>query len=225
MKILASIHTPNFKPISDISWEGNKVKYAIKHNYLAISKTNGFYGVPIGFEKIFFLYDLLTNIPQCSWVWWTGSDSLITNFNISIESKLREALDGKDKHIIMTGDFNYIINCDSILIKNSEESKFWLRSIINNLQNYANHMFFEQQYMLDSYGQFENIIQLMPQHFMNSYDGKHYGADENGISNAAKDVDGNRGLWESGDWLIHFPGTGWDNRMSLLKEYEQKVIM
>jgi hypothetical protein len=225
MIILASIHTENFKLLSDITWESNKIKYCEKHDYLPLSKIGGFYGIPIGFEKIAFLLDILNNISECSWIWWTGADSLVTNFNIKIEDKIEEALrDDPNKHIIMTGDFNYKINCDSILLKNSEETKHWLKSILDSLPVYGNHMFAEQQYMLDSFDQFSDIIKLMPQNFMNSYDFKHYGDDENGVSLAAKDVNGERGLWESGDWFIHFPGTGWDNRLNLAKEYFDKII-
>ena len=63
MILLASIHTPlngyeqnDFSEVANITWNLNKVNYAKKHNYLAISKSNGFYNVQIGFEKIMHLF-------------------------------------------------------------------------------------------------------------------------------------------------------------------------
>jgi hypothetical protein len=228
MIILTSMHVPietkdveYIQKVSDVSWFQNKVNYANKHNYLAISR-NRIYNIPVGFEKIIFIYELLNNIPQCSWIWWTGGDTLITNHTIRVEDKILQV--PNDKHIIMSGDFNFIINCDSMLIRNSLEARNWLKSIIDSLPTYGSNKFLEQQYMIDTYEENKSIIQLQPQRFMNSYDGKHYGTDKNGNSVAAKDVNGNEGIWQPGDWLIHFPGLSWQLRWDLIQEYNDKVI-
>lgn len=228
MIILTSMHIPieikdkNFiEKVSKLSWFQNKIDYANKHNYLAISRDR-IYNIPVGFEKIVFIYELLNNIPQCSWIWWTGGDSLITNHTIKVEEKLLQI--DKNKHVIMSADFNCIINCDSMLIKNSEESKGWLKAILDSLPVYGKHKYLEQQFMVDTYEKFKDIIQLQPQRFMNSYDDKHYGNDEFGNSVATKDINGNDGIWKSGDWLIHFPGLSWELRWDLMQEYNEKVI-
>jgi hypothetical protein len=42
--------------------------------------------------------------------------------------------------------------------------------------------------------------------------------------NKTVDVNGDRGQWESGDWLVHWPGTQPMERMELVKEYKEKII-
>ena len=227
MILLASIHTPlngyeqnDFTEVANITWNLNKVKYAERHNYLAISKSNGFYNVQIGFEKVIFLYDLLNSIPQCSWIWWTGCDTLITNFDITIEQKIKEALQyNPNANIIMSGDFNFVLNSDSILIKNTEESKLWLKYILDNIQEYLQKPYFEQDCMIDSIPKFKDIIQIMPQNFMNSYD--ENSADSEKIK---FDTTGSRGVWEKGDWLLHLAGISWQKRAQLVKQYSKEII-
>lgn len=226
MILLPSIHVPlnpneqpYFNEVAQITWSLNKVKYAEKHNYLAIGKSNGFYGTPIGFEKILFLYDLLNGIPQCSWAWWTGCDTLITNFKTTVESKIQDSLKiNPNAHIIMSGDCNFPINSDSILIKNSEQSKSWLRFILDNYEVYSRKKYVEQECMIDFLWKFKDIIQIMPQYFMNSYD--ELSADSEKVK---YDVTGERGNWEQGDWLLHLAGISWENRARLVKEYSTKI--
>ena len=65
--------------------ENNKVKYAEKHGYAYLAKTDEFYGFEPGFEKIQFMIDIFDTYPDTEWIWWTGTDSMVTNFNIKVE--------------------------------------------------------------------------------------------------------------------------------------------
>jgi hypothetical protein len=38
------------------------------------------------------------------------------------------------------------------------------------------------------------------------------------------DVNGDRGQWQPGDWLVHWPGTQHHERLDLIKEYQEKII-
>lgn len=220
MIVLTTMHTPNIADLSQQTWEGNKVKYAEKHGYEYLAKTEDFYGFAPGFEKIQFILDLFEENPDITWTWWTGTDSLIMNFNTKIEDKLTEAADA---HIIMSGDFNFKINCDSMLIKNSPEARAWMQMIMDKMPDYHNHQYKEQQIMLETFDEYSNIIKLMPQNFMNSYE---YGCYTVAPWNykLLTDVNGDRGQWETGDWLIHWPGTQHAERLELIKAYVEKII-
>ena len=218
MIVLATMHDNNYKNLADETWEGNKVQYAEKHGYGYLAKTEDFYGFPPGFEKIQFLLDTFEAYPDTSWIWWTGTDGLVTNFTTRIEDKIDENYD-----IIMSADFNFKINCDSMLVKNSTEAREWLQEIMDNLPTYGNHQFKEQQYMLDSLDKYKDIIKLMPQNFMNSYEYKMYKVAPWNY-NKTTDVNGDRGQWETGDWFVHWPGTQPMERMELVKEYKEKII-
>jgi hypothetical protein len=220
MIILATLHDNNYQELATETWDNNKVKYAEKHGYAYLAKTDDFYGFPPGFEKIQFLLDTLDNYPDTEWIWWTGTDSMVTNFNIRVEDKIAEA---GDAHVIMSADFNFKINCDSILVKNSDQARAWLTDIMDNMSKYHTHQFKEQQFMLDSLDKYTDTVKLMPQHFMNSYEYKMYRVMP-WVYEKDTDVNGDRGQWESGDWLVHWPGTQPRERMQLVEEYKPKII-
>ena len=220
MIIIASMHDALYQELALETWDNNKVKYAEKHGYAYLAKTEDFYGFPPGFEKIQFILDTFEAYPETTWLWWTGTDSLITNFNIKVEDKVAEA---GDAHIIMSADFNFAINCDSMLIKNTPEARAWLQDIMDNMDTYGNHQFKEQQYMLDSADKYTDIMEIMPQHFMNSYEYKMYEVAPWNYKETV-DVHGERGQWESGDWLVHWPGTQPTERKKLVEIFKQEVI-
>lgn len=220
MIILATLHNDNYQELANETWENNKVQYAEKHGYAYLAKTEDFYGFEPGFEKIQFLLDTFEAYPETSWIWWTGTDSMVTNFNTKIEDKIAEA---GDADVIMSADFNFKINCDSILVKNSDKARAWLKDIMDNMPKYHTHQFKEQQYMLDSLDKYTDTVKLMPQHFMNSYEYKMYRVNP-WVYEKDTDVNGDRGQWEAGDWLVHWPGTQPRERMELVKETKEKII-
>jgi len=220
MIIIASMHDEKYQELATETWDNNKVKYAEKHGYAYLAKTEDFYGFPPGFEKIQFLLDTFDAYPDTDWIWWTGTDSMVTNFSIRVEDKVAEV---PDAHVIMSSDFNFSINCDSMLVKNTPEARAWLQNIMDNMPKYANHQFKEQQCMLDTSDEYVDIIEIMPQHFMNSYEYKMYEVAPWNYKETV-DVHGKRGQWESGDWLVHWPGTQPQERMELVKEYKERII-
>lgn len=220
MIILATLHNDNYQELANETWDNNKVQYAEKHGYAYLAKTEDFYGFEPGFEKIQFLLDTFEAYPETTWIWWTGTDSMVTNFNTKIEDKIAEA---GDADVIMSADFNFKINCDSILVKNSDKARAWLKDIMDNMPKYHTHQFKEQQYMLDSLDKYTDTVKLMPQHFMNSYEYKMYRVNP-WVYEKDTDVNGDRGQWEAGDWLVHWPGTQPRERMELVKETKEKII-
>lgn len=223
MIILATMHDNNYAELATETWENNKVKYAIKHGYAYVAKTEDFYGFPPGFEKVQFLIDLLDSYPDAEWIWWTGTDSMITNFETKIEDKVTFDDPNIAPHVIMSSDFNFDINCDSILVKNTEQARAWLQEIMDLMPKYADHQFKEQQAMLDIMESWDPWILIMPQYYMNSYEYKMYEVAPWNYKDAL-DVNGHRGQWEPGDWLVHWPGTQPQERLKLVEIYKDRII-
>jgi hypothetical protein len=91
------------------------------------------------------------------------------------------------------------------------------------MPDYVHHRYAEQGFMIDTYDQYSDIIKLMPQRFMNSYEYRMYRV-QPWMYQDTKDVHGHDGQWREGDWFVHWPGTQLSERMELLKEYQEKVI-
>jgi len=215
MYAVASLNDEKYQPLADITWNQNKQQYCDRHGYEGINKTTGFKGgIPIGFEKIFFLSELMESRLDLEWVWWNGTDSMITNHTIKIEDKIIPEYD-----LIIATDCNEINN-DSFLIKNSEWSRNYLKSIIAVMPQYERHYFYEQQAMIDSVFLEENEgkIKIVPQRYLNAYQNSLY--PHQGIY----DCLGNDGTWQHGDWLIHWPGTQLETRLQLANIYLAKVV-
>ena len=77
--------------------------------------------------------------------------------------------------------------------------------------------------MLDSLDKYSDTVLLMPQNFMNSYEYRMYKVMP-WLYEKTTDVNGDRGQWETGDWLVHWPGTQPRERMQLVEEYKQKIV-
>lgn len=209
---LISLHSANYQLLADFTWTQNKKKYAKKHNYLNFCKTRNFYNVTWGYEKIWFIRDLLLEHKNIDWFWWTGCDSLITNFNILLEN----IIDDNYSFIFATDCRN--INVDSFLIKNNEKSLTYINHLIEGYSNYSKNPWAEQQAIIDSYQYNYDIIKLVPQKILNSYDYNLY-KDCQPI-----DTFGNNGQWEKGDLLIHWPGTSLWDRINLASKYSSEIL-
>lgn len=213
MYAIISLNDEKYQPLADYTWEQNKKLYAEKHGYLAINKTDNFVGnISIGFEKIFFLRDLMKEHPEVKWFWWTGTDSMVTNFNIKIEDKIDE-----NYELILATDCNEINN-DSFLIKNSEWGRAYIQGIIDVMPHYSNHYFYEQQAMIESYPLNKDKIKIVPQRYLNAYRNDMY------PHQSKYDQLGTDGTWQKGDWLIHWPGTSLDLRLQLCRLYLPEVV-
>jgi len=213
MYAVVSLNDEKYQPLADLTWTKNKQIYCERHGYVGINKTSGFRGgIPIGFEKIAFLQDLLNERPDIEWVWWTGSDAMITNHTIKIEDKIIPEYD-----LIIATDCNEINN-DSFLLKNSEWSKNYLAHIMEVMPQYKNHYFYEQQAMIDSVPANKDKIKIVPQRYLNAYKNDLY------PHQSKFDLLGNDGTWQKGDWLIHWPGTGLDLRLQLARHFLNEVV-
>ena len=68
MNALITIYDEKYKPLAELTWEQNKVPYAQRHGYEAFAKTNSFHpDIKLGFQKIWWLKDLMTSRPDIEW--------------------------------------------------------------------------------------------------------------------------------------------------------------
>lgn len=232
---LVSIHTENYFPLSEITWDNNKVPYAEKHGY-ELFYSDQFYGKTIGYTKIHLINKILNERPDIEWLWWTGSDTVITNTETKIEHKINDRY-----HLIMSVDFNNI-NCDSFLIRNSAEGRGIIKFIVDNEEEFSKHWDSEQRAFGFLFGtpwyhpdvsswdseipnnkEYKDIVKIANQTYMNSYDYSVY-HEHHPQSRTKNDVLGYNGEWKKGDWLIHFPGTTFEQKLSLAKHYITEVI-
>lgn len=209
---ILSLNDAKYQPLADITWKQNKEIYAEKHGYACANKTENFYGITIGFEKIWFIKDILEEYPELDWIWWTGCDALVTNMNIKIEDRIDE-----NYHCIIATDCHNINN-DSFFLKNSPEGHAYMQKIMDLYPKYHDHGWAEQQAMVDTLDEFKDIIKFVPQKDINSYDCRLY------PHQPAKDTFGNSSQWTPGDMLIHWPGTTLPQRMQLAAHYINQVI-
>ena len=209
---LVSLNDQNYQPLAALTWEQNKVKYADRNEYAYACKTDGFYNVGIGFEKIWFINDMLEAYPDIDWLWWSGCDSLITNFTIRLEDRV-----DNNYHFIIATDCNGV-NADSFFVRNSPDGRDFIKMIMSKHAEYKDHVWAEQQVIIDSLETHKDIIKLVPQRDINAYD---YGLYPDCIP---KDKFGNDGQWQKGDLLIHWPGRSLWDRLQHAKHYMGQIV-
>jgi beta-1,4-mannosyl-glycoprotein beta-1,4-N-acetylglucosaminyltransferase len=216
---IVSLHTPNYQVLADFTWDQNKLEYANYHGYKTILKLDGLYGgMTIGYEKIFFLRDIMRDNPEIEWFWWLGTDTLITNYNIKLEDVVDPAY-----HFIIGTDGNGM-NADSFFIRNTIEGRNYIDWIIANIGTYDPQYFREQQAMIDSYDmpEWKPIIKIVPQKEFNAHD---CWPNQSAPEPSWIDKLGERGWWEQGDFVVHWPGSSLETRMNrMVPYYMPKVV-
>lgn len=226
---IANIYTKNILPLAVITTEYNKRKYCEKYDYDLIVQTKNFSHPNLGFAKIGLVLDILKS-NKYDWVYWVGSDTMITNYDIQLD----ELIDN-NYHFIISYDI-WDFNSDSFLIRNSSEGLDYLQQIWNLIPDYLDEnnkpkdfgltlpdgggrAWAEQGAMIDLYNnnpEYQQIIKPMHQKFMNSY---LYHLYPSSWHQKAKDCKGNNGQWSEGDFLVHWPGMDNNTRFNLAVQF------
>ena len=218
---MISLNDHNYAELADITYDQSKKLDCQKWGYESICKTKDFfYSDPklLGFEKMKMILDLFEEKPYLDWIHWTGADVMVTNFNVRLEEIIDE-----EYHMIITVDGNGI-NADSFLIKNSRVGRGLMRWILDNVETYKNHYWYEQQAMIDFY--FQNflgkeIIKTLPQRIMNSYLHDLY-PHARGKYNV--DKTGSDAEWVEGDFMLHLPALPIQTRIDVMREYVKRIV-
>lgn len=218
MIVVTTLHTDNYQSLADITLEQNKRRYCEIHGYPIIVKNSDWTYEPraIGFEKVGLVREAFKRYPECSWVFFTECDAMITNFKIKLEQFADDRF-----HFILPADINGT-NCGNFLIRNSEIGRAYLDSIEAAGAIYKNHPMYENQYIQDTVtGTFwRSVVKVVPQRLFNSYDYTTMPKYAHVSHNDALGIDGQ---WQSDDFMIHFPDKKLDERVKLASEYLKKV--
>jgi hypothetical protein len=91
--------------------------------------------------------------------------------------------------------------------------------IVDSEQAYKDVAWAEQQVIIDSIEQYQDIVKIVPQKYMNSYEPEIYD-----YCDARFDVLGNSGAWEPGDWIVHWPGTHKPTRIARAEAHKELLI-
>jgi len=232
MYALVELHDDKYEPLAQLTWNQNKVPYAELHGYKYFCRTDNFHeGSSIGYQKIWFIKDLMIDHTEIEWFWWTGTDTMITNFGTRIQDRIDTS-----KHFMICVDVNGI-NADSFLIRNTEQGRKFINDILTIELEASKHWDSEQrafatllglpitgQYVNTAIDKFQiknewkDYVKLLPQRYMNSFNYRLYHYKDH------RDSLGWDGNWQVGDWLIHWPATSLDVRIQLAKHYSKEII-
>lgn len=233
MKIaLINIYTANIKELAVITTEFNKRKYCEKYQYDLIIQTKNFSLPHLGFEKLALIKRTLES-NKYDWVYWCGTDTMITNYSIKIE----DLIDNNYSFIIAPDVWDW--NSDSMLFKKSKESLQFLQKIISQYDKYVDKngnaksndvklkdgctiTWGEQAAIIEECKgkffsteikeEYKNFVKEVPQKTMNSYLYELYPTP---FHAQKKDYRGRDGEWSEGDFLMHWPGTNNNARIQI----------
>jgi hypothetical protein len=210
MHAIISYHDHSYQPLADRTWIQNKIPYCERHGYhYEFEPLEGINKV--GQLQKVRMINRMINTTDYEWLWWTGCDLMITNYNIRIEDRI-----DNNYHMVIASDCHGI-NADSILIRNSNESREYWKWISDTLPGY-NWWEGEQGLIKESVKQGSSLIKVVPQRDINAYQYNLYPTEPN------TDDLGTVGEWQEGDWAIQWPGLTLPPRIQLADYYATKVI-
>ena len=217
---VVSLYNDNYKELAEITLEDYCREYCKIHNYDCYIMKDNFGLEHLGFEEIRLLLELLQT-DKYDWIYWRGADTLITNFQIKLENLI-----DPNYHFLISLDVHGI-NSDSLFIKNSPQGI----KLFEDILSYSNTAPEEQLVINHLYGSNQDIIKLIPQKLMNSYNYPLYTSEEPwnvyGVQHECipkQDQLGYYGGWDIGDFLLHWPGIRNDKRIELAKYYTNQII-
>lgn len=195
MHSVASLHDANYSDLAAIT-DQSKQEYCDRHGYQFHVLTEMKYSTITGFNKIHYALDLFQQHSEIEWLLFSECDAMITNQTIKIEDRI-----DNDYHFIVPVD-RLNLNSGNFLVRNSEQGRAYLQMIVDREESYKTVEWAEQQVIIDTIDEYQDIVKIVPQKYMNSYEPEIYD-----YCDARFDILGNSGAWESGDWIVHWPGT------------------
>lgn len=217
---------PNYDALALYTIQINKSAYCSRHGYEleVVHSTRQKFLDPashaggFSWSRLEHMRDMLDS-GKYDWVWCVGCDTLVTNMRL----KMEELIDGTTKHVLISGERVAPLQADSFLVRSSPEGIGWLNDILSTYEQYRNHVWVENQAMIDRRERHASITQIVPQWRLNSYDYRrfyHVGPQYRD----GTDCYGNRGQWQPGDFLIHWPAATLEERLKFLDEYVPHIL-
>lgn len=191
-----------FLPIAALT---DKTEYCNRHGYTLHRE---FCEPDAGFDRA----DLLRALAftgRYDWLWWVGSDVLITNPEITLESLVEQP-----KSIVIACDVNEW-NADSWLINAASREGFsFLYQLSQKRSTMENAQWGWQAAMISLRDEFKNDILELPQWRMNSY---HYPLYD--LPETTTDLRGHRGQWQPGDFVFHAAGLTLGGKAQAIRDH------
>ena len=194
MHAVASINLPNYQDLADLT-DITKQEYCERYGYQFHVLREQRYSECMGFNKIGYVLDLFQQYPGIEWLLFSECDATITNLTISIDDKI----DNHYHFIIPVDRLN--LNAGNFLARNTPEGRAYLQMIMDREPEYKTAEWAEQQVIIDTIGEYDEIVKIVPQKCMNSYIQEPYD-----YCDVRTDVLGKSGEWATGDWIVHWPG-------------------
>jgi hypothetical protein len=232
MYAVVSMSTKSIDDLADLT-DGLKREYCERNGYeffrirdedFVVHTTP--YSSFMDWNKAFYLQKLFTARPDIEWVLLSEADATITNMTIRMEDKI-----DNDFHVIIPVDVNNL-NGGNVLIRNSIEGRAYIDMIVSKCEQYREDQspggkikdkWGIQQVMIDTIDEYtaNGVVKIVPQRYMNSYIPEIYDYIDPRV-----DILGTSGVWEKGDWIMHWPGIRHHVRIeqALALETENKVV-
>jgi hypothetical protein len=222
MYAVVSMCTSNLSDLGNLT-DAPKKEYCQRHGYEFFNIGDNEIGdIPkpwnfsMDWHKPRYVLDLFNSRPDIEWALITEADATITNITIPISDKI-----DNNYHVIVPVD-RLNLNSGNLLVRNSSQGRVYLQAMIDAGPDYLvnkdnNPIFGLQLWMVNTIDQYSDIVKIVPQKHMNSY--------EHGIYDYCDiriDIMGNNGAWEKGDWIIHWPGIQHEVRLDRANKLEQE---
>ena len=127
------------------------------------------------------------------------------------------------KHLLICGECVVTMQADSFLVRGSPEGSAYLRDIIAQYELYKHHVWVENQTMIDLRDKHAAITYMVPQWKLNAIDVSRWHSGHP-VYRENLDCYGNRGQWQPGDFIIHWPAASLEERLQWLNEYTPKIV-
>lgn len=205
---IVTFSSPEWSELAALT-EGNKALYCARHRYDLLT-FHGPWKLGVAWARIADVAALCRSHPA-DWLFFMGADTLITNFNVKLESLIDDKA-----HVIIANDCNGW-NMDVMLIRCSPEAAAYFDYVLSTREQFVFAAFMEQSAMIAAAPKFPGLFKEVPQRTFNSYDYTLWGR-------AAIDCRGNDGQWQPGDFVFHAPGLPYEKKLETIKRILPQVI-
>lgn len=189
---IVSSHSSNILETT-LTTISNKIQYCLRHNYSFILDCQDYKEAVSSTDKLIGLFD------KYDLIWCLDMDTVITNMHYRIEE-----LNCLGDDVTICEERAFAINCGSIVLKNTENTKWFLRTIAETKPEWENMGLIWQEWIVHNYNKLKHCLTIAPLRSFNSCAlPRWFGGPE------AAD-------WQEGDFVYHACGTK-DKQIPLLK--------
>ncbi len=219
MKICVFSPFSNLKELAELTVP-NKRKYCDRHGYELLTPPLG--GTGCNFDEMYGLRRRMPLVVELlktnayDWVWVVGVDVLITN----MATNLRSILD--EDYGMVVGTEPTGVGMDSYLIRSRKGGLEFLERVVSHKD--APLGAFQDQSTIDTLCRQEpellKVVKLVPQRQLNAYKYEYlhqYGSLHPGFVTGT-DCLGQSEEWQPGDFVLHVPGIGDGQKLTILQE-------